>query len=129
MPSVGRGEIERSAIVVTMLVFLVGIVGARIFLKSLQKPAETSIRAKRRTRLLPRELRSLDERFYGAYLRLLEYEYGARRRICCDTEQPRRREINPEPLVTAKVGVEDVAQAFKDMASPEMHAKVEPRRS
>src|ERR1700736_881082 len=56
------------------------------------KPSKTSIRAKRRTRLLPRELRSLDalveltnlisqaefERFYGAYLRLFEKEYGAR---------------------------------------------------
>ena len=37
--------------------------------------------------------------------------------------------IKPEPLAAAKVGVEGVAQAFKDLASPEMHAKVEPRRS
>jgi len=37
--------------------------------------------------------------------------------------------INPEPLITAKVGVEGVAQAFKDLASPEMHAKVERWRS
>jgi hypothetical protein len=56
------------------------------------KPTKTSIRAKRRTRLLPRELRSLAalvelsnlisqaefERFYGAYLRLFEKEDGAR---------------------------------------------------
>ncbi len=39
--------------------------------------------------------------------------------------------INPEALVTGKVGVEGVAQAFKDLASPETHAKilVEPWRS
>jgi threonine dehydrogenase-like Zn-dependent dehydrogenase len=39
--------------------------------------------------------------------------------------------INPEPLITGKVGVEGVAQAFKDLASPETHAKilVEPWRS
>jgi hypothetical protein len=34
-------------------------------------------------------------------------------------------------LVTGKVGVEGVAQAFEDLASPEQHAKilVEPWRS
>lgn len=39
--------------------------------------------------------------------------------------------INPEPLVTGKVGVDGVAQAFADLASPETHAKilVEPWRS
>jgi len=29
-----------------------------------------------------------------------------------------------EPLVTGKVGVEGVAQAFQDLASPEKHAKI-----
>jgi threonine dehydrogenase-like Zn-dependent dehydrogenase len=35
------------------------------------------------------------------------------------------------PLITGKVGVEGVAQAFADLASPERHAKilVEPWRS
>jgi threonine dehydrogenase-like Zn-dependent dehydrogenase len=39
--------------------------------------------------------------------------------------------INGDPLVTGKVGVEGVAQAFEDLASPERHAKilVEPWRS
>ncbi len=39
--------------------------------------------------------------------------------------------IDAEPLVTGKVGVEGVAQAFEDLASPERHAKilVEPWRS
>jgi threonine dehydrogenase-like Zn-dependent dehydrogenase len=39
--------------------------------------------------------------------------------------------INADPLVTGKVGVEGVAQAFEDLASPERHAKilVEPWRS
>jgi threonine dehydrogenase-like Zn-dependent dehydrogenase len=36
-----------------------------------------------------------------------------------------------DPLITGKVGVEGVAQAFEDLASPETHAKiiVEPWRS
>jgi len=36
-----------------------------------------------------------------------------------------------EPLITGKVGVEGVAQAFEDLGSPERHAKilVEPWRS
>ena len=36
-----------------------------------------------------------------------------------------------EPLITGKVGVEGVAQAFEELASPEHHAKilVEPWRS
>ncbi len=39
--------------------------------------------------------------------------------------------INTGPLITGKVGVEGVAQAFEDLASPERHAKiiVEPWRS
>jgi threonine dehydrogenase-like Zn-dependent dehydrogenase len=39
--------------------------------------------------------------------------------------------INGDPLVTGKVGVEGVAQAFEDLGSPERHAKilVEPWRS
>jgi threonine dehydrogenase-like Zn-dependent dehydrogenase len=39
--------------------------------------------------------------------------------------------INGDPLVTGKIGVEGVAQAFEDLASPERHAKilVEPWRS
>ena len=39
--------------------------------------------------------------------------------------------VNVTPLITAKVGVEGVAQAFQDLASPERHAKiiVEPWRS
>jgi len=39
--------------------------------------------------------------------------------------------IDGDPLVTGKVGVEGVAQAFEDLASPERHAKilVEPWRS
>lgn len=39
--------------------------------------------------------------------------------------------INSDPLVTGKVGVEGVAKAFEDLASPEHHAKilVEPWRS
>lgn len=39
--------------------------------------------------------------------------------------------IPTEPLITGKVGVEGVAQAFHDLASPEQHAKilVEPWRS
>ena len=39
--------------------------------------------------------------------------------------------VNGDPLVTGKVGVEGVAQAFEDLASPERHAKilVEPWRS
>jgi threonine dehydrogenase-like Zn-dependent dehydrogenase len=38
--------------------------------------------------------------------------------------------INPEPLITGKVGIAGVAQAFQDLASPETHAKilVEPGR-
>jgi threonine dehydrogenase-like Zn-dependent dehydrogenase len=32
--------------------------------------------------------------------------------------------INGDPLVTGKVGVEGVAQAFEDLASPETHAKI-----
>jgi hypothetical protein len=56
------------------------------------QPTKTLVRAKRRPRQLPLELRSLAalveltnlisqaefERFYGAYLRLLEQEYGSR---------------------------------------------------
>jgi hypothetical protein len=36
-----------------------------------------------------------------------------------------------EPLITGKVGVEGVTQAFTDLGSPERHAKiiVEPWRS
>jgi len=36
-----------------------------------------------------------------------------------------------DPLITGKVGIEGVAQAFEDLASPERHAKilVEPWRS
>ncbi len=39
--------------------------------------------------------------------------------------------INGDPLITGKVGVEGVAQAFEDLSSPERHAKilVEPWRS
>lgn len=39
--------------------------------------------------------------------------------------------VNGDPLITGKVGVEGVAQAFADLASPETHAKilVEPWRS
>jgi threonine dehydrogenase-like Zn-dependent dehydrogenase len=39
--------------------------------------------------------------------------------------------IPVQPLITGKVGVEGVAQAFQDLASPEYHAKilVEPWRS
>jgi threonine dehydrogenase-like Zn-dependent dehydrogenase len=39
--------------------------------------------------------------------------------------------INSDPLITGKVGVEGVAKAFEDLASPEHHAKilVEPWRS
>lgn len=39
--------------------------------------------------------------------------------------------VNVQPLITGKVGVEGVAQAFEDLASPERHAKiiVEPWRS
>jgi threonine dehydrogenase-like Zn-dependent dehydrogenase len=39
--------------------------------------------------------------------------------------------VNGDPLITGKVGVEGVAQAFDDLASPERHAKilVEPWRS
>jgi threonine dehydrogenase-like Zn-dependent dehydrogenase len=39
--------------------------------------------------------------------------------------------IPVEPLITGKVGVEGVAKAFEDLASPERHAKilVEPWRS
>ena len=39
--------------------------------------------------------------------------------------------IPTEPLITGKVGVEGVAQAFEDLGSPEHHAKilVEPWRS
>ena len=39
--------------------------------------------------------------------------------------------VNGDPLMTGKVGVEGVAQAFEDLASPETHAKilVEPWRS
>ena len=39
--------------------------------------------------------------------------------------------VNGDPLITGKVGVEGVAQAFEDLASPERHAKilVEPWRS
>ena len=42
-----------------------------------------------------------------------------------------RYKVNGDPLVTGKVGVEGVAQAFEDLASPERHAKilVEPWRS
>ncbi len=32
--------------------------------------------------------------------------------------------INGDPLITGKVGVEGVAQAFEDLASPERHAKI-----
>src|ERR1700730_13705276 len=39
--------------------------------------------------------------------------------------------VNGDPLITGKVGVDGVAQAFEDLASPETHAKilVEPWRS
>ncbi len=39
--------------------------------------------------------------------------------------------LNVDPLITGKVGVEGVAKAFEDLASPETHAKilVEPWRS
>jgi threonine dehydrogenase-like Zn-dependent dehydrogenase len=39
--------------------------------------------------------------------------------------------IPTEPLITGKVGVEGVAQAFEDLGSPEYHAKimVEPWRA
>ena len=39
--------------------------------------------------------------------------------------------INGDPLITGKVGVEGVAKAFEDLASPETHAKiiVEPWRN
>src|SRR5271155_4783761 len=39
--------------------------------------------------------------------------------------------VNADPLITGKVGVEGVARAFEDLASPETHAKilVEPWRS
>ncbi len=32
--------------------------------------------------------------------------------------------INSDPLITGKVGVEGVAKAFNDLASPEHHAKI-----
>ena len=32
--------------------------------------------------------------------------------------------IDVAPLITAKVGVDGVAQAFDDLASPEHHAKI-----
>ena len=32
--------------------------------------------------------------------------------------------LNPAPLITGKVGVEGVARAFEDLASPEHHAKI-----
>jgi len=32
--------------------------------------------------------------------------------------------INGDPLITGKVGVEGVAQAFEDLGSPEHHAKI-----
>lgn len=32
--------------------------------------------------------------------------------------------VNGDPLITGKVGVEGVAQAFEDLASPETHAKI-----
>ena len=32
--------------------------------------------------------------------------------------------IRPEPLITGKIGVEGVAQAFADLSSPEHHAKI-----
>jgi threonine dehydrogenase-like Zn-dependent dehydrogenase len=32
--------------------------------------------------------------------------------------------VNPNPLITGKVGVEGVAQAFEDLCSPEHHAKI-----
>jgi threonine dehydrogenase-like Zn-dependent dehydrogenase len=40
-------------------------------------------------------------------------------------------QVNADPLITGKVGVEGVAKAFEDLASPETHAKilVEPWRS
>ena len=39
--------------------------------------------------------------------------------------------INGDPLITGKVGVEEVAGAFEELGSPERHAKilVEPWRS
>lgn len=39
--------------------------------------------------------------------------------------------INVDPLITGRVGIEGVAQAFEDLASPETHAKilVEPARA
>jgi threonine dehydrogenase-like Zn-dependent dehydrogenase len=32
--------------------------------------------------------------------------------------------INGDPLITGKVGVQGVAKAFEDLASPEHHAKI-----
>jgi threonine dehydrogenase-like Zn-dependent dehydrogenase len=32
--------------------------------------------------------------------------------------------VNPSPLLTGKVGLEGVAQAFEDLGSPEHHAKI-----
>jgi threonine dehydrogenase-like Zn-dependent dehydrogenase len=32
--------------------------------------------------------------------------------------------VNGDPLITGKVGVEGVAKAFEDLASPETHAKI-----
>ncbi len=32
--------------------------------------------------------------------------------------------VNPRPLLTGKVGLEGVAQAFEDLGSPEPHAKI-----
>ena len=33
-------------------------------------------------------------------------------------------QVNADPLITGKVGVEGVAKAFEDLASPETHAKI-----
>jgi threonine dehydrogenase-like Zn-dependent dehydrogenase len=33
-------------------------------------------------------------------------------------------ELNTDPLITGKVGVAGVAGAFRDLASPEAHAKI-----
>jgi threonine dehydrogenase-like Zn-dependent dehydrogenase len=32
--------------------------------------------------------------------------------------------VNGDPLITGKVGVDGVAKAFEDLASPETHAKI-----
>ena len=32
--------------------------------------------------------------------------------------------VDPSPLITGKVGVEGIAQAFDDLASPDHHAKI-----